>query len=204
MRAEEQKREKYLPTLLVQQIRLQWYKDCRGGNAAAQRNQYPRAMRLPKDFFSYYPFGLPTHFASIIQRPDGFQIDRDCRRLMEWKPNGTMRLHPFELIQQEHGIHVRYDCFYTPPELQAQKQEIDECHQALSEVLGKTERRLVLQIIDAKDRIAEDTSIDSFTAGFELAWKLSAELNHYENEQSVSCRTAMGLGARFASKEAEK
>ena len=60
----------HLPTLLVQQIRLQWYKDCRGGNAAAQRNQYPRAMRLPKDFFSYYPFGLPTHFASIIQRPD--------------------------------------------------------------------------------------------------------------------------------------
>ena len=98
----------HLPTLLVQHIRLQWYKDCRGGNAAVQRNQYPRAMRLPKDFFSYYPFGLPTHFASIIQRPDGFQIDRDCRRLMEWKPNGTMRLHPFELIQQEPGIHVRY------------------------------------------------------------------------------------------------
>ena len=56
-----------------------------------------------------------------------------------------------------------YDCFYTPPELPAQKQEIEECHQALSEVLGKSERRLVLQIIDAKDRIAEDTSIDSFT-----------------------------------------
>ena len=108
MRAEERKREKYLPTLLIQQIRLQWYKDCRGGNAAAQRNQYPRAMRLPKDFFSYYSFGLPTHFVSILQRPDGFQIDKDCRRLMEWKPNGTMRLHPFELIQQEPGIHVRY------------------------------------------------------------------------------------------------
>ena len=30
-----------------------------------------------------------------------------------------------------------YDCFYTPPELPAQKQEIEECHQALSEVLGK-------------------------------------------------------------------
>ena len=110
---------KHLPTLLVQQIRLQWYKDCRGGNAAAQRNQYPRAMRLPKDFFSYYPFGLPTHFASIIQRPDGFQIDRDCRRLMEWKPNGTMRLHPFELIQQESGIqvHYRYCLLYTSSQL---------------------------------------------------------------------------------------
>ena len=73
MRAEERKREKYLPTLLIQQIRLQWYKDCRGGNAAAQRNQYPRAMRLPKDFFSYYSFGLPTHFVSILQRP-GIQV----------------------------------------------------------------------------------------------------------------------------------
>ena len=61
-----------------------------------------------------------------------------------------------------------YDCFYTPSELPAQKQEIEKCYQALSEVLGKPERRLVLQIIDAKDRIAEDTSIDSFIAGFEL------------------------------------
>ena len=82
-----------------------------------------------------------------------------------------------------------YDCFCTPPELQAQKQEIDECHQALSKVLGKLERRLVLQIIDAKDRIAEETSV---------------ELNHYKNERSVSCQTAMGSGARFASKEEEK
>ncbi len=97
-----------------------------------------------------------------------------------------------------------YDCFYIPPELQAQKQEIEECHQALSEVLGKPERRLALQIIDAKDRIAEDTSIDSFIFGFELARRLSVELNHYENERSVSCRTAMGLGARFTSKEEEK
>ena len=97
-----------------------------------------------------------------------------------------------------------YDCFYTPPKLPAQKQEIDECHQAISEVLGKTERQLVLQIIDAKDRIAEDTSIDSFIAGFEPAWKLSMELNHYENERSVSCQTAMGSGARFASEEEEK
>ena len=97
-----------------------------------------------------------------------------------------------------------YDCFYTPPELSAQKQEIEECHRALSEALGKPERRLVPRIIDAKDRIAEETSIDSFIAGFELAWKLSVELKHYENERSVSCQTALGSGARFASKEEEK
>ena len=79
-----------------------------------------------------------------------------------------------------------YDCFYTPPELPAQKKEIEECHQALIEVLEKPERRLVLQIIDAKDRIVEDTSIDSFISGFELAWRLSMELNQHEKERSVS------------------
>ena len=97
-----------------------------------------------------------------------------------------------------------YDCFYTPPELPTRKQEIEECHQALSEVLDKPERRLVLQIIDAKDRIVEDTSIDCFISGFELAWKLSMELNHYENERSVSCLMAKKLGARFASQKEEE
>lgn len=83
-----------------------------------------------------------------------------------------------------------YDCFYTPPELLAQKQEIEECHRALINVLDKPERRLVLQIIDAKDRIVEDTSIDSFISGFELAWQLSMELNQHEKERSVSRCTA--------------
>lgn len=101
-------RLEHLPTLLIQQIRLEWYKDCRGGNSAAQRNQYPKAMRLPSDFFAYYPFGLPTHFASIVQKPDGFHIEKDYRRLIEWKADSTMKLRPFELIQQECGIQVRY------------------------------------------------------------------------------------------------
>lgn len=94
-----------------------------------------------------------------------------------------------------------YDCFCTPPELQAQKQEIDECHQALSKVLGKLERRLVLQIIDAKDRIAEETSIDSFISGFRLAWRLSAELNHYDDERPARCQAAEKPGARFTLKK---
>ena len=97
-----------------------------------------------------------------------------------------------------------YDCFYTPLELPAQKQEIEECHKALIDALDKPERRLVLQIIDAKDRIVEDTSIDSFISGFELAWKLSAELKNYENERSISCRTAKKLDARFASQKEEE
>ena len=93
-----------------------------------------------------------------------------------------------------------YDCFYTPPELSAPRQEIAKCHKTLIEVLEKPERRLVLQIIDAKDRIAEDTSIDSFISGFALAWKLSAELNNCENERLTSCQTGR-LGARFISQK---
>lgn len=36
-----------------------------------------------------------------------------------------------------------YDCFYNPPEFSEQKQEVEECHQALIQVLEKPERRLV-------------------------------------------------------------
>ena len=96
-----------------------------------------------------------------------------------------------------------YDCFYTAPELPAQKQEIEEFHQALINVLEKPERRLVLRIIDAKDLIVEDTSIDSFISGFELAWQLSMELNQYEKERSVSRCTAKRLGALSVSGKEE-
>ena len=93
-----------------------------------------------------------------------------------------------------------YDCFYTPPELSAERREVEECHQALIKALEKPERRLVLRIIDAKDHIIADTSIDSFISGFRLAWKLFAELNHYENEHPVSCLADKELGAHFMCK----
>ena len=83
-------------------------------------------------------------------------------------------------------LKAMYDGFYEPLPTAKLKAEIEECHRALIDVLDKPERRLVLQIIDAKDRIAEETSIDSFISGFELAWKLSTELNHYENERPIS------------------
>ena len=82
-----------------------------------------------------------------------------------------------------------YDCFYTPPELFEQENEVEECHKALIAALEKPERKLVLRIIDAQDYITEQTSLDSFIAGFELAWRLSMELYNDENERSFSCRT---------------
>ena len=79
-----------------------------------------------------------------------------------------------------------YDSFYDKLPATQLKAEIELCHQELIEKLDKPERKLVLQIIDCKDQIAEDLSIDSFIAGFRLAWKLSRELNIYEKEHPVS------------------
>ena len=73
-----------------------------------------------------------------------------------------------------------YDSFYEKLPAPQLKADIERCHQELIEKLEKPERRLVLQIIDCKDQIAEDLSIDSFICGFRLAWKLSQELNMYD------------------------
>ena len=79
-----------------------------------------------------------------------------------------------------------YDGFYEKLPATQLKAEIEQCHQELIVKLEKPERKLVLQIIDCKDQIAEDLSIDSFIAGFRLAWKLSQELNIYEQEHPIS------------------
>ena len=81
---------------------------------------------------------------------------------------------------------VLYGSFYKKLPATQLKTEIERCHQELIEKLEKPERKLVLQIIDCKDQIAEDLSIDSFIAGFRLAWKLSQELNMYDREHSIS------------------
>lgn len=95
-----------------------------------------------------------------------------------------------------------YDCFYTPPELLSERKEVEECHQALIKALEKPERRLVLRIIDAKDHIITDTSIDSFISGFRLAWRLSEDLNNYEIERLASPQVGR-LSARFDSGKEE-
>ena len=79
-----------------------------------------------------------------------------------------------------------YDGFYEKLPSTQLRAEIERCHQELIDKLEKPEKKLVLQIIDCKDQIAEDLSIDSFIAGFRLAMRLSQELNTYEKEHPVS------------------
>ena len=79
-----------------------------------------------------------------------------------------------------------YDHFYQPLPNTQLKKEIEECHNQLIEVLEKNERRLVLQIIDAKDQIADSLAIDSFISGFLLAQELQNELNIYKETHPLA------------------
>lgn len=74
-----------------------------------------------------------------------------------------------------------YDSFYEKLPATQLEAEIERCHQELIERLEKPERKLVLQIIDIKDQVAEDLSVDSFICGFKLAWQLATELNQCKN-----------------------
>ena len=73
-----------------------------------------------------------------------------------------------------------YWTLYTPYKSQETEQELDDCHKQLIDALGKPERKLVLRIIDGKDRLADEIGLDSFIFGFKLATQLAHELKKYD------------------------
>lgn len=83
-------------------------------------------------------------------------------------------------------LKLLYDRFYAPLPMEETEQEIETCHRQLIERLEKAERKLVLRIMDAHGLIAEERSVDSFLCGFQLAWELAYELNHFEANRHPS------------------
>ena len=80
----------------------------------------------------------------------------------------------------ENLLKTLYWNLYAPYENQETEQELDDCYKQLIEVLGKPERKLVLRIIDGKDRLADEIGLDSFIFGFKLATQLAHELKKYD------------------------
>ena len=78
-----------------------------------------------------------------------------------------------------------YNRFYTPLPIPEAEQEIEDCHKQLIERLEKPGRKLVLRIMDNQSLIAEERSMDSFFCGFQLAWELAYELNHFETDRHL-------------------
>ena len=80
----------------------------------------------------------------------------------------------------ENLLRTLYWNLYTPYINEEAEQELDDCHKQLIDVLGKPERKLVLRIIDGKDRRADEIGLDSFIFGFKLATQLAHELKKYD------------------------
>ena len=94
-----------------------------------------------------------------------------------------------------------WDNYYEPPHEFEKKQAIENCHMKLIDALDAEDRKLVLHIIDLKGQIAEDLSIDSFMSGFQLAWKLAAELNIREKQRpSLPSIPSVRMDAFYISK----
>ena len=84
---------------------------------------------------------------------------------------------------------------YAPCENRETEQELDDCHKQLIDILGKPERKLVLRIIDGKDRLADEIGLDSFIFGFKLATEIAYELKRNDrpfrgdNAKEATCRS---------------
>ena len=89
----------------------------------------------------------------------------------------------------ENLLRTLYWNLYTPYINEEAEQELDDCHKQLIDVLGKPERKLVLRIIDGKDRRADEIGLDSFIFGFKLTTQLAHELKkhdgHLRSEQTA-------------------
>ena len=83
-----------------------------------------------------------------------------------------------------------YDSFYRPQTMEKLEQEISNAHRQLISNLEKSDRRLVLQIIDAKDSIINASSLDGFICGFHLAMSLINEASFYKNGKDSSARVS--------------
>ena len=79
-----------------------------------------------------------------------------------------------------------YDVLYNRTDSPELVSEIDCCHKQLIERLDKPERKLILQIIDNKDHIAEELSMDSFICGFQLGARLATELDAHGRTHPIA------------------
>ena len=69
-----------------------------------------------------------------------------------------------------------------------QRQELEAKRQAVSALLDKQGRKKLLRLVDAHTAAQEEMALNSFIAGFRLAWGIATELGadgkySYEREQ---------------------
>ena len=89
-------------------------------------------------------------------------------------------------------LEILYDIFYKAPEFEDINKDLDRWQSQLVQKLDDAECELVHGMLDAKDCITLETSIDSFIFGFRLAFQLANELNYCEKEKSLPTSQDIG------------
>lgn len=83
--------------------------------------------------------------------------------------------------------------FFREPECNELRQEIYETQQELRARLGREDRRILLRLTDGLSLLREETALESFVAGFQLAWGMVRELEDrglysFDQEESERIR----------------
>ena len=95
-----------------------------------------------------------------------------------------------------------YHEFFTPLELPELKSSIEDNHKILIDHLSKTDRKVVLRIIDALEMICNYQTKTSFMQGFKLGFELTTELQNY-NSHSAEINS-QNCGNSFMPQEVQK
>lgn len=86
-----------------------------------------------------------------------------------------------------------YRRFFRESDCMELRQEIEETRQELRNYLDKPERRKLLRLVDAQSALQDEISLQSFTAGFRLAWGMAKELeadglySFEQEEERLAC-----------------
>ena len=86
-------------------------------------------------------------------------------------------------------LRERHRLFDSQPDCTKEKQEAAALSEELRSHLGEPEKILLLEIIDIRDSMDYEISLESFAAGFRLAYGLTRELESsgcysYEEEET--------------------
>ena len=81
--------------------------------------------------------------------------------------------------------------FFREPDCNELRQKIREARQELRARLCRKDRRILLRLTDRLSLLREETALESFVAGFQMAWGLARELEErglYSFDQEESER----------------
>ncbi len=82
---------------------------------------------------------------------------------------------------------------FTPKPNHKQHRDLEARRQEVAALLDKQDRKKLLRLVDAHTMVQEEVALESFIAGFRLAWGIATELSvngsySYEQEQLTCFR----------------